>query len=136
MVKNRASWETDVNFSSSTGMEIAETKAFVEEMIDKWIERRKIQPQPQGDRNKNGSDSLYSLENMEKDYKLKKQRIHRGWWTMEIEKQQEEVMNAMLGNSSPDENDWSNKKSIIMELILLLVIEIKMEVIHFIIMKQ
>jgi hypothetical protein len=47
-------------------------------MIDKWIERRKIQPQPQGDRNKNGGDSLYSLENMEKDYKLKKQRIHRG----------------------------------------------------------
>ncbi|KAG6736382.1 hypothetical protein POTOM_060861 [Populus tomentosa] len=78
MVKNRASWETDVNFSSSTGMEIAEPKAFVEEMIDKWIERRKIQPHPQGDRNKNGGDSLYSLENMEKDYKLKKQRIHRG----------------------------------------------------------
>jgi hypothetical protein len=78
MVKNRASWETDVNFSSSTGMEIAETKAFVEEMIDKWIERRKIQPQPQGDRNKNGGDSLYSLENMEKDYKLKKQGIYRG----------------------------------------------------------
>jgi hypothetical protein len=56
MVKNRASWETDVNFSSSTGMENAETKAFVEEMIDKWIGRRKIQPQ--GDRNKNGGDSL------------------------------------------------------------------------------
>jgi hypothetical protein len=55
---------------------------------------------------------------------------------MEIEKQQEEAMNAMLGYSSPDENDWSNKKSIIMEVILLLVIEIKMEVIHFIIMKQ
>ncbi|KAL3574713.1 hypothetical protein D5086_022814 [Populus alba] len=78
MVKNRASWETDVNFSSSTGMENAETKAFVEEMIDKWIERRKIQPQPQGDRNKNGGDSLYSLQIMEKDYKLKKQRIYRG----------------------------------------------------------
>ncbi|KAL3574655.1 hypothetical protein D5086_022756 [Populus alba] len=79
MINNRASWETDVNFSSSTGMVIADqTKAFVEEMIDKWIERRKIQPQPQGDRNKNGGDSLYSLENMENDYKLKKQRIYRG----------------------------------------------------------
>jgi hypothetical protein len=75
MVKNR---EMDVNFSSSTRMENAETKAFVEEIIDKWIGRRKIQPQPQGDRNKNGGDSLYSLESMEKDYKLEKQRIHRG----------------------------------------------------------
>jgi len=83
MVKNR---EMD-NFSSSTRMENAETKAFVEEIIDKWIGRRKIQPQPQGDRNKNGGDSLYSLESMEKDYKLEKQRIHRGWWTMDFEKQ-------------------------------------------------
>ncbi|KAJ6874500.1 hypothetical protein NC652_034250 [Populus alba x Populus x berolinensis] len=107
MAKNRAPWELDVNFSSPTGIEDAETKAFVEEMNDNWDERRKTQPQPQpkNDNNKNGGDSLYNLDTMKKDYRLKKQRIHAGLWTKEIEKQQEEAMNATLGDSSPDDID-------------------------------
>ena len=38
---------------------------------------------------------LYSLENLKKDYKLKKQRTHTGLWMKEIEKQEE----AKLGDS-------------------------------------
>ncbi|KAJ6373498.1 hypothetical protein OIU78_029228, partial [Salix suchowensis] len=105
--KNRAPWETDVNFSSPTEIEDSETKAFVEEMNDNWDERRKNQPQPQpkNDNDKNGGDSLYNLDTMKKDYRLKKQRIHAGLWTKEIEKQQEAAMNATLGDSSPDDID-------------------------------
>ncbi|CAH9104129.1 unnamed protein product, partial [Cuscuta europaea] len=33
--------------------------------------------------------SIYCLENMGKDYKVKKQRIHAGLWVKEIEKMEE-----------------------------------------------
>lgn len=38
--------------------------------------------------------SLYSLENIKKDYRLKKQRIHAGLWVKEIEKQEEAKLGA------------------------------------------
>ncbi|KAF2317209.1 hypothetical protein GH714_016799 [Hevea brasiliensis] len=106
--KNRAPWETDVNFPSKDSAVVlspeadAETKAFVEEMNENWNERRKVtKTHQQQQRDKEGKTgpgdgtSLYSLENMKKDYRLKKQRIHAGLWMKEIEKQQE----AKLGDS-------------------------------------
>ncbi|PON67077.1 mucin-like protein [Trema orientale] len=105
----RAPWEGDVNFSApSSDSAVAlppdadsETKAFVEEMNDNWSQRRgasktqKPEKQQQGE-NEEGGGSLYSLENMKKDYRLKKQRIHAGLWMKEIEKQEE----AKLGDST------------------------------------
>lgn len=108
--KNRAPWEMDVNFSSTDSTVVmspeldSETKAFVAEMNENWDDRRKLanthQQRQQEDKEEkksieNGS-SLYSVENMKKDYRLKKQRIHAGLWMKEIEKQQE----AQLGESS------------------------------------
>ncbi|EEF39891.1 protein GAMETE CELL DEFECTIVE 1, mitochondrial [Ricinus communis] len=110
--KNRAPWETDVNFPTAGLSPEAdtETKAFVEEMNENWNERRKMtknhhQREEDKDKDKeekkkggeNGTE-LYSLENLKKDYRLKKQRIHAGLWTKEIEKQQE----AKLGDSADD----------------------------------
>ncbi|KAH7515920.1 hypothetical protein FEM48_Zijuj10G0079400 [Ziziphus jujuba var. spinosa] len=100
---NRAPWETDVNFSSSSSSTIVlpsdadpETKAFVEDMNDNWNERRKTsKTQQQEIQQQKENGSLYSLENMKKDYRLKKQRIHAGLWMKEIEKQEE----AKLGDS-------------------------------------
>lgn len=114
--KNRAPWETDVNFSlsgknihenskndndkdSSSSIVLssdmdAETKAFVEDMTDNWDQRRKS-PKSHQHKEQQLKDSLYSLENVKKDYRLKKQRIHAGLWTKEIEKQEE----AKLGDS-------------------------------------
>ncbi|KAE8023284.1 hypothetical protein FH972_008999 [Carpinus fangiana] len=106
--KHRAPWETDVNFQSSdSGVVLssevdAETKAFVEDMNENWNQRRgskaKQQDKQQSESNSRSSSSngsLYSLENMKKDYRLKKQRIHAGLWMKEIEKQEE----AKLGDS-------------------------------------
>ncbi|CAM8882226.1 unnamed protein product [Rhodiola kirilowii] len=58
--KNRAPWEADVNFPSS--------------------------PSPSLD-----SDSKLALEpeNIKKDYRLRKQRVHAGLWVKEIEKMEE-----------------------------------------------
>lgn len=103
--KNRAPWETDVNFSISENQSSLvipsdvdpETKAFVEDMTDNWDQRRKnpkSQQQIQQLKQKDQS-SLYSLENVKKDYRLMKQRIHAGLWMKEIEKQEE----ARLGDS-------------------------------------
>ncbi|KAK6916388.1 hypothetical protein RJ641_019249 [Dillenia turbinata] len=93
--KNRAPWETDVNFSSSSDSPIVlpsdadpETKAFVEDMNDNWDQRRKNQHAKQQQEQKVDS-SLYSMQNMKKDYRFKKQRIHSGLWMKEIEKQDE-----------------------------------------------
>lgn len=92
--KNRAPWETDVNFSSSESTFVlpsdadAETKAFVEDMNENWDERRK------GQQKQEKRDSLYNIQNMKKDYRLKKQRLHAGLWMKEIEKQEE----AKLGD--------------------------------------
>lgn len=98
--KNRDPWEADVNYPSPNSPEVdLETKAFVEEMNDNWDQRRKAantnQPETKGTEN---GTSLYSLENVKKDYRLKKQRIHAGLWMKEIEKQQE----AKLGGSADD----------------------------------
>ncbi|KAK9114423.1 hypothetical protein Syun_021220 [Stephania yunnanensis] len=111
--KNRAPWETDVNFSSNeeaaavvlpSNVDV-ETKAFVEEMNDNWNERRMRSPKPQPEqRQQRGQQSksdgsLYSVENIKKDYRLKKQRIHAGMWMKEMEKQEE----AKLGGGGEDD---------------------------------
>ncbi|KAM3754476.1 hypothetical protein ACB098_03G168200 [Castanea mollissima] len=99
--KHRAPWETDVNFSSASEavvVEDSEAKAFVEDMNENWNKRKgskpKTQEKPQNDSD-SSKGSLYSLENMKKDYRLKKQRIHAGLWMKEIEKEEE----AKLGDS-------------------------------------
>ncbi|XP_022776893.1 uncharacterized protein LOC111318354 [Durio zibethinus] len=108
--KNRAPWEADVNFPSSeestrtvlSADVDAETKAFVEDMNENWNERRKSPKQKQKEEaekeRKGEGGGLYSLENMKKDYRLKKQRIHAGLWMKEIDKLEE----AKLGDSTDD----------------------------------
>ena len=101
---NQAPWETDVNFPSSSASSMVlpsdadpEAKAFVEDMNDNWNERRKTSKNQQQEiQQQKDNGSLYSLENMKKDYRLKKQRIHAGLWMKEIEKQEE----AKLGDSA------------------------------------
>ena len=101
--KNRAPWETDVNFSSSESAIVlpsdvdAETKAFVEDMTENWNERRKGQQMQEEKR-----DSLYNLENMKKDYRLKKQRLHAGLWMKEIEKQEEAKLGDLVAGGGDD----------------------------------
>ncbi|XP_027097720.2 protein GAMETE CELL DEFECTIVE 1, mitochondrial [Coffea arabica] len=121
--KTRAPWETDVNFSLSSAETVpsqnpnnshldmdSETKAFVEDMNENW-DQRKGKPRSSstnGDKNdgvvkKEGigagaagaSSELYRLENIKRDYRLKKQRVHAGLWAKEIEKMEE----ARLGDS-------------------------------------
>ncbi|XP_030450635.1 protein GAMETE CELL DEFECTIVE 1, mitochondrial [Syzygium oleosum] len=107
---NRAPWESDVNFPSSGPSSPAvvlpsdadaETKAFVEDMNENWEERSKVSKskevrQREKQRSEGGAadSSLYSLENIKKDYRLKKQRIHAGLWVKEIEKQEEAKLGA------------------------------------------
>ncbi|KAF7828071.1 uncharacterized protein G2W53_019235 [Senna tora] len=101
--KSRAPWETDVNFAPAESATVlssevdVETKAFVEDMNENWNERRKgSKAQQQEKLREDGSGgALYSVENMKKDYRLKKQRIHAGLWMKEIEKMEE----AKLGDS-------------------------------------
>lgn len=99
---SKAPWETDENFSPSAAESSAdadpETKAFVEDMNANWDERRKPKEEKEKKKQQQQSDSgsLYSLENIKKDYRLKKQRIHAGLWMKEIEKQEE----AKLADSS------------------------------------
>ncbi|XP_065861405.1 protein GAMETE CELL DEFECTIVE 1, mitochondrial [Euphorbia lathyris] len=96
--KNRDPWETDVNYPSTNSPEVdSETKAFVEDMNENWDERRKTTNihQKQDTKGTENGTSLYSLDNIKKDYRLKKQRIHASLWMKEIEKQQE----ANLGDS-------------------------------------
>ncbi|XP_006291507.2 uncharacterized protein LOC17887294 [Capsella rubella] len=99
--KSRAPWETDVNFDSkeSTIEETdVEAKAFVEDMNEHWNERRgksgKVE-EKRGEKKEIDAESLYSLETMKKDYRLKKQRVHASLWVKEIEKLEE----AKLGDS-------------------------------------
>ncbi|KAL8035584.1 hypothetical protein ABFX02_12G106800 [Erythranthe guttata] len=110
----RAPWESDVSFAlpaadqnpqlSSLPEEIdAETKAFVEDMNDNWDQRKGKSVKKDDDKNESpppgqassSSSSLYSLENIKRDYRLTKQKIHAGLWVKEIEKLEE----AKLGNS-------------------------------------
>ncbi|VFQ92220.1 unnamed protein product [Cuscuta campestris] len=117
--KNRAPWEADVNFSlpndtsSSDSQALLpsdadpETRAFVEDMNDNWDQRKGKTPKKSSNTDdvsaKKAEDetSLYSLENIRKDYRVKKQRIHAGLWVKEIEKMEE----AKLGGDSGDADD-------------------------------
>ncbi|KAL4571019.1 hypothetical protein LXL04_017769 [Taraxacum kok-saghyz] len=103
--KNRAPWETDVNFSIADTPEALDpdTKAFVEDMSDNWEQRRK-KPGSKSKREeeedrllkmKEEGKSLYSLENVKNDYRVMKQRVHASLWVKEIEKMEE----AKLGDS-------------------------------------
>ncbi|KAM0983925.1 hypothetical protein ACFX2I_011331 [Malus domestica] len=92
---SRAPWETDVNFSSPGSSIVLpsdadhDTKAFVEDMNENWNERRKPKEERKQNQQSESGSSLYSLESLKKDYRVKKQRIHAGLWMKEIEKQEE-----------------------------------------------
>ncbi|KAK0602027.1 hypothetical protein LWI29_029692 [Acer saccharum] len=105
--KDRPPWERDVNFGSNDSNTIVlpsdadpETKAFVEDMNENWDERRKNTKAKESSGG-GGNEKLYSLDNMKKDYRLKKQRIHAGLWLTEIEKQKE----ANLAGDGADDID-------------------------------
>ncbi|KAJ0237977.1 Mucin-like protein [Hirschfeldia incana] len=97
--KARAPWETDVNFPSAEEGEVdVEAKAFVEDMKEHWDERRGKsgkEKKEDEEKKKERGESLYSVETMKKDYRLKKQRVHASLWVKEIEKMEE----AKLGDS-------------------------------------
>jgi len=98
----RAPWESDVNFGIPSAAD-AETKAFVAEMNENWEERRKKSENKAGEEKKkmeddNGGKGLYSLENVKRDYRLKKQRIHAGLWMKEIEKLEEAKLSGWSGD--------------------------------------
>ncbi|XP_010527891.1 PREDICTED: uncharacterized protein LOC104805152 [Tarenaya hassleriana] len=90
--KNRAPWETDVNFPATA----AESTAVVaSEEVDVETLSGKSGKETMEKKENVVSESLYSLETMKKDYRLKKQRIHAALWVKEIEKLEE----AKLGDS-------------------------------------
>ncbi|PHT59371.1 hypothetical protein CQW23_01734 [Capsicum baccatum] len=113
--KNRAPWETDINFAlpydtSNTAKNTqidprvtevdAETKAFVEDMNENWHLRKGKQQKSSSDNalNLNENESLlYSLENIKRDYRLKKQKVHAGLWLKEIEKMEESMLGDSIG---------------------------------------
>lgn len=117
--KNRAPWETDVNFAlpdetsnitENTQIDPrvsevdAETKAFVEDMNENWHLRKGKQQKNSSDNGKGikmdeNESSLYSLENIKRDYRLKKQRVHAGLWLKEIEKMEEAKLGDSIGGS-------------------------------------
>ncbi|KAJ9554295.1 hypothetical protein OSB04_018340 [Centaurea solstitialis] len=116
--KNRAPWEADVNFSiSDTPGEVLDpdTKAFVEEMSDNWEQRRKRGGGNKGRREEEeerlmkmkeeGGKGLYKLENVKRDYRVKKQRVHAGLWVKEIEKMEEAKLGGFGGGGGGDELD-------------------------------
>nr|GEX00127.1 mucin-related protein [Tanacetum cinerariifolium] len=123
--KNRAPWETDVNFSISDTPPKEEevldpdTKAFVEDMADNWEQRRKKAGTSKSKREqeerlmklKEDGKSLYSLENVKRDYRVMKQRVHAGLWVKEIEKMEE----AKLGGSADDLDRFLDTASEIFE---------------------
>ncbi|XP_016485326.1 protein GAMETE CELL DEFECTIVE 1, mitochondrial-like [Nicotiana tabacum] len=123
--KNRAPWEADVNFAlpddttNTTentqnvprASEVdAETKAFVEDMNENWhLRKGKQQKNSTNDDNEKGiikmnenESSLYSLENIKRDYRLKKQRIHAGLWLKEIDKMEEAKLGDSIGGNADD----------------------------------
>ncbi|XP_031113190.1 uncharacterized protein LOC116016888 [Ipomoea triloba] len=120
--KNRAPWETDVNFSlpDDTSSNVSndnspqnllppdadtETRAFVEDMNDNWDQRKGKTPKQDSStdsaakRSENES-SLYSLENVRRDYRIQKQRVHANLWAKEIEKMEEAKLGD--GNNADD----------------------------------
>ena len=100
---NRAPWEADINIptapqDSSSGVVLdEETKAFVDDMNENWDHRKKKMEQKQGEESK----SMYSVETIKRDYRVKKQRIHASLWMKEIEKQEE----ARLGDPAAPGDD-------------------------------
>ncbi|PWA45247.1 mucin-related protein [Artemisia annua] len=108
--KNQAPWETDVSFSYTPPKEEevldTDTKAFVEDMADNWEQRRKKGGTSKSKREqdkklmklKEDGKSLYRLENVKRDYRAMKQRVHAGLWVYENEKMEE----AKLGGSAGD----------------------------------
>ncbi|GJV88903.1 hypothetical protein Tco_1532841 [Tanacetum coccineum] len=114
--KNQAPWETDVNFYISDSPPKEEevldpdTKAFMEDIADNWEQRRKKTGTSKRKRDdeeemlmklKEDRKSLYSLENVKRDYRVMKQRVHAGLWVKEIEKMEE----AKLGGSAGAADD-------------------------------
>ncbi|XP_076958195.1 protein GAMETE CELL DEFECTIVE 1, mitochondrial-like [Bidens hawaiensis] len=100
--KNRAPWETDVNFSISQDNLDADTKAFVEDMTDNWEQRRKkTKREEEEERLVKLKEEGISLENAKRDYRVDKQRLHAGLWVKEIEKMEE----AKLAHSIDDHLD-------------------------------
>ncbi|CAN4121243.1 unnamed protein product [Withania somnifera] len=117
--KNRAPWETDVNFAlpddtnnTTKRTQIdprisevdAETKSFVEDMNENWHLRKGKQQKNSSDNGKGikmdvNESSLYNLENIKRDYRLKKQRVHAGLWLKEIEKMEEAKLGDSIGGS-------------------------------------
>lgn len=112
--KGSTPWESDVNFGISSGEgnvvlpaeTDAETKAFVEEMNENWEGRRKGKLKKIGEedgKKMKKEEGLYSLENIRKDYRLKKQRVHAGLWMKEIEKLEEAKLGTdALGGAGDD----------------------------------
>ncbi|KAG7979342.1 hypothetical protein I3843_05G126500 [Carya illinoinensis] len=109
--KYRPPWETDVNFpSSESGIVLssevdADTKAFVEDMNENWNQRKGSKTKQQEKQQIEGNSSngtLYSLDNMKKDYRLMKQRIHAGLWVKEIEKQEEAKLGDPIAGGGDD----------------------------------
>lgn len=117
--KNRAPWEADVNFSlpgdtSSVSNNSqnplpsdvdTETRAFVEDMNDNWDQRKGKSPKKDSStdyvaKKSENESSLYSLENVRRDYRVKKQRIHANLWAKEIEKMEEAKLGD--GNNADD----------------------------------
>ncbi|XP_057948772.1 protein GAMETE CELL DEFECTIVE 1, mitochondrial isoform X2 [Malania oleifera] len=70
-------------------------------MNENWNERRKPPKAQLQQQQQQNEGSLYGVENIKRDYRLKKQRIHAGLWMKEIEKQEE----AKLGDSSAGGGD-------------------------------
>ncbi|CAA0822284.1 mucin-related [Striga hermonthica] len=117
----RAPWESDVSLSlpvadhnsqtapsSPTEQMDPETQAFVEDMNDNWDQRKGKSVRKGTDRDagkpgpgSSSSSPLYSLENIKRDYRLTKQKIHAGLWVKEIEKMEE----AKLGDSVYGDDD-------------------------------
>ncbi|PWA78911.1 hypothetical protein CTI12_AA210540 [Artemisia annua] len=108
--KNQAPWETDVSFSYTPPKEEevldTDTKAFVEDMADNWEQRRKKGGTSKSKREqederlmklKEDGKSLYSLENVKRDYRVMKQRVHAGLWVYEIEKMEEAKLGGPAG---------------------------------------
>ncbi|MQL73014.1 hypothetical protein Taro_005353 [Colocasia esculenta] len=114
--KNRAPWEADVTYTTTASSSSphpaavlpsdadADAKAFVEEMEERWDERR-------GRSGSSGASARlqlpreHSVEQVvnkkEDEYRLKKQRIHAGLWMKEIECMEE----AKLGGSKDGTGD-------------------------------
>ncbi|KAI3970678.1 hypothetical protein MKX01_024325 [Papaver californicum] len=120
--KNRAPWETtDVqsqSFEETSDIILPlnnddiidpETKAFVEDMTDNWNERRnrnpKLSKQKKQQQERTESSNLYSVENVKRDYRLKKQRIHAGLWMKEIEKLEEAKLSGGGSGGGGGDND-------------------------------